>query len=245
MNTKKIAASLFCALIGACLLLFLSYLAIIPITILTYKIFKMIDGDFEEKIYLNFNQFAVLNIFIVLTIYAGISGVSRPVLVETLVSLSDLALLKTSFQREIANMDEIPLPYVRITLLHFLSLMVFAVSLPALFWRIGNYHAACAKIFLKSKKFTRSAIANIYLVSGFLILLFVMFGFLGYGPRSLRYGVGTFGANVVVTIMPSIILGLSSMWFCARLNSLRLDRLEKTASNGAGQPPHKKELNKS
>ncbi|MET1413150.1 hypothetical protein ABVF61_12825 [Roseibium sp. HPY-6] len=236
MIARKIIAAIACALFGAILLIFFNYLAIIPVMIMNYKVFSGIDGRAEERLYLNLGWFVFLNIAFVLIIYAALYMVNRSTMVEALASLSDYAITKTAFQRAIEEMDRIPLPFVRTTLMHTLILLAFAVSLPALFWNIGNYHAACSKIFLVSKTFTRQAIANVYLISGFLILLFLLLGFLGLGRTTGRHAVGSLGAYGSVMIWPSLLLALSSMWFCARLNSIRLDQEEAESEKVSQQP---------
>lgn len=232
MNKNKIASAVLCAVLGAGLLLSLNYLAVIPVMILNYKIFSRIDGDQAGQMYLSSGRLVFFNICIVLIIYALLSGVNRSLLAGYIAVLSDLSFLKTPFQRTIADMDTIPLPYIRITLLHLLSLLVFAVSMPAMVWQIGNFHKACAKMFLKSKKITRSTIANDYLVSGFLILAFVLSGYFWIGNDFGRHGVGSLSAYVAVIVMPWVLFAMSSIWFFARLNSLRQDQeTESTSKN--------------
>lgn len=192
--------------------------------ILNYRVFSKFDGDQARPINLSAGRLVCFNICIVLTIYVLLSGVNRSHLAGYIAVFSDLSLLKTPFQRTIADMDTIPLPYIRITLLHLLSLLVFAVSLPALFWQIGNYHQACARMFRKSKKITRSTIANDYLVSGLLILVFVLLGYFGIGNDVGRHGIGSLSAYVAVMVLPWVLFVMSSIWFFARLNSLRLDQ---------------------
>ncbi|MEO0977086.1 MAG: hypothetical protein AAFY24_07505 [Pseudomonadota bacterium] len=235
MTGNKIAAAVICAALGAGSLLFLNYLAIIPVMILNYKVFSKIGGDQAGAMYLSTGRLVFFNICIVLTIYALLSGVNQSLLAGYIAVFSDLALLKTPFQRTIADLDTIPLPYIRITLLHLLSLLVFAASLPAMFWQIGNYHEACARIFRKSKKITRSTIANDYLVSGLLIMVFVLLGYFGVGNDVGRHGVGSLIAYVAVIVLPWLLFGIASIWFFARLNSLRLDQETGSTTKNVSQ----------
>ena len=62
------------------------------------------------------------------------------------------------------------------------------------------------------------------LLSGFLILVFVLLGYFGVGNDFGRHGVESLSAYVAVIVLPWVLFGMSSIWFFARLNSLRLDQ---------------------